>query len=181
MSDSAAAPAAAAPVPSPARTSSGDPLVPVVFAVLVLACFAAFFITQRLKHTPTVVQRFERTPTFDPLSATPEDRQEHISFKLSSADEVTVSVVDSNLNVVATLVTDYPAPRYKQVSLRWNGRRGDARSYRLLVSTDGHRSVLPATAGALAPAGEYRVRVSLRRQHREVLSPWSFTLTQARR
>ena len=30
-----------------------------MFALLVLACFAAFFLTQRLKHTPTAVQRFQ--------------------------------------------------------------------------------------------------------------------------
>ena len=177
MSDSAAAPPAAA-APAPAAPS-GDPLVPAVFAVLVLACFAAFFITQRLKHTPTVLQRFERTPTFDPRSGTPEDREEHISFKLSSADDVTVQVVNSNLGVVATLLAGYPVQRYKQLSLRWNGRRGYARGYRVLVSASGHRSVLPATGGALAPAGEYRVSVKLRRQNREVLSPWSFTLTDA--
>ena len=34
-----------------------------VFAVLVLACFVAFFLTQRLKHTPTAVQRFKLTPS----------------------------------------------------------------------------------------------------------------------
>jgi hypothetical protein len=181
LSEPAAAPPAAAAPVAPAGRPSQDPLVPVVFALLVLACFAAFFVTQRLKHTPTVVQRFERTPTFNPRSSIPEDRQEHISFKLSKADEVTVAIVDSGLGVVATLVSDYPVQRYKQFSLRWNGRRGRARSYRVLVSASGHRSLLPATDGALAPAGEYRVRVTLRRQHREVLSPWSFTLVEARR
>jgi len=33
-----------------------------VFARLVVASFAAFFVTQRLKHTPTVVQRFQHSP-----------------------------------------------------------------------------------------------------------------------
>ena len=41
---------------------TADPLARVVFALLVLACFAAFFLTQRLKHTPTAVQRFKLTP-----------------------------------------------------------------------------------------------------------------------
>lgn len=172
--------------PGPARPSASasagawgtgsDPLVPVVFGLLVLACIAAFFVTQRLKHTPTAVQRFERTPTFSPSSATAEDRQEHISFKLAQADEVTVAIVDRNLNVVATLLRDYYVPRYKQLSLRWNGRRGTARRMEVLISPTGHRSLVPITTGAPAPAGEYRVRVDLRHQNREVLSPWSFTL-----
>jgi hypothetical protein len=153
-----------------------DALATAVFALLVAACVGAFFLTQRLKHTPTAVQRFERTPTFSPRSATAEQREEHISFKLAHPDSVTVAIVDSNLNVVATLVRDYPLPRYKQFSLRWNGRRGTAHGYRALISESGHRSVLPRIAGPLAPPGEYRVRVELHGQGREVLSPWSFTL-----
>ena len=76
-------------------TSRGpaDPLARVVFAVLVLACFGAFFLTQRLKHTPTAVQHFELTPL---LLALPGGhvRQEAISFKLAEADEVTVTIID---------------------------------------------------------------------------------------
>jgi hypothetical protein len=153
-----------------------DPLATAVFALLVAACFGAFFLTQRLKHTPTAVQRFQRTPTFAPRSAIAEQREEHISFKLAKADSVTVAIVDSNLDVVATLLRDYPLPRYKQLSLRWNGRRGIARGYGTLVSASGHRTLVPRTAGPPAPPGEYRVRVNLLRQEREVLSPWSFTL-----
>jgi len=98
-----------------------------VFALLVLACFAAFFLTQRLKHTPTAVQRFQLTKSFSP---TPSGRlkQERISFKLAQADGVTVSIIDAKGDVVATLVRDYRVPRYKQFSLRWNGHRGAARS-----------------------------------------------------
>jgi len=156
---------------------AADPLASAVFAALVIACFAAFFVTQRLKHTPTALQRFERTPTFSPASPSPEARQEKISFKLSHAEAVTVTVIDTKGNTVATLVNDYPVARYKQFSLRWNGRRGTARSYTVLTSASGHQSLLPATRGAPAPAGEYRVRVVLHGQgEREVLSPWSFTL-----
>lgn len=166
--------------PAPASRASwspaADPLARAVFALLVLACFAAFFVTQRLKHTPTAVQRFERTLSFAPRSADPEKRQEHISFKLASAGDVTVAIVDSNLNVVATLVRDYPVPRYKQFSLRWNGRRGAARRYEHLVSASGHRTLVPVNTGPLAPPGEYRVRVQLRRHAGALYSPWSFSL-----
>jgi len=57
----------------------------------VVACFAAFLITQRLKHTPTVVQLFKLTPSFSP-TLPGFTKQEAISFKLSRADEVTVTI-----------------------------------------------------------------------------------------
>ena len=152
----------------------GDRPAQVVFALLVLACFAAFFITQRLKHTPTAVQSFRLTPFFSPA---PRGRikAERISFKLASADEVTVSIVRGG-TVVATLVRDLPVARYKALSLRWNGRRGSARGYALVRAADGRVALLADTAGAPAPAGEYHVRVSLRKQGRTVESPRGFTL-----
>jgi hypothetical protein len=155
--------------------SIGDRPAQVVFALLVLACFAAFFLTQRLKHTPTAVQAFKLTPRFSP---TPSGhiKQERISFKLAKADAVTVTIIDSRGNLVATLLRDYPLARYKEFSLRWNGRRGTAHRYALIAGASSRTIVLPATDGRPAPAGEYRVRVSLRRQDRSVLSPRSFTL-----
>ena len=155
--------------------TGADRLARAVFALLVLACFAAFLITQRLKHTPTVVQRFELTPRFSPR-AVGDISEERISFKLSRRDEVTVTILDATEAEVATLVRTYPVARYKQLSLRWNGRLGTARRYTLLTAPNGHTSVLPANHGPIAPAGQYRVRVSLREQHRTVLSPRSFTL-----
>lgn len=132
------------------------PLARAVFALLVLACFAAFFVTQRLKHTPTAVQHFQLTPFFSPTPAG-HIKEEHVSFKLSRVDTVTVTVVNSAGNTVATLARNRPVARYKQFKLRWNG----------------------ATAGGRpAPAGEYRVRVSLREQHRSVFSPRNFTLVR---
>lgn len=146
-----------------------------VFTLLVIACFAAFFITQRLKHTPTAVQAFQLTPRFSPTPAG-HIKEEHISFKLARADRVTVSILDSTGATVATLVRDRRVPRYKQLSLRWNGRLGEARTSRTHREASGHSFIEPANAGALAPAGEYRVRVTLREQHRAVRSPRSFEL-----
>jgi hypothetical protein len=151
-------------------------LARMVFALLVIASFAAFFVTQRLKHTPTAVQRFQHSPSFSPHAADPERRQERISFKLAHADAVTVAIIDSSGSVVATLVRDRPLERYKQFSVRWNGHRGTAHRYREVVTASGHRSLIALSSGRLAPPGEYRVRVTLRRQDREVLSPWSFKL-----
>jgi hypothetical protein len=155
--------------------AAAEPLALIVFALLVLACFAAFFVTQRLKHTPTVVHSFEMTPSFTP-TASGAAAQEAISFKLARAEEVTVAIVDANEQVVATLVRDRPVRRYKQFSLRWNGRVGTARGYRQIYSAHGRAILVPEIEGALAPIGEYRVRLSLREQGHSVLLPRSFKL-----
>jgi hypothetical protein len=152
-----------------------DPVALIVFALLVFACFAAFFVTQRLKHTPTVVQTFKLSPSFTPGLAG-EAGQEAISFKLAQADQVTVTIVDAAGNTAATLVSDHPVARYKQFSLRWNGRRGTARGARVLLSPHGRAILVPLTMGSYAPPGEYFVRVQLHQQNREVRSPRDFTV-----
>jgi hypothetical protein len=152
-----------------------DPLARVVFALLVLACFAAFFVTQRLKHTPTVVQRFERTPSFSP-GPSGRHKQEALSFRLARADRVTVTILDASENVVATLVSDRQVPRYKQFSLRWNGRRGTAHRYGTLQTASGRTILVPVNEGRLAPAGEYHVQVILGEQSRRVLLQPGFEL-----
>ena len=152
-------------------------LAQIVFTLLVIACFAAFIVTQRLKHTPTAVQHFQLTPFFSP---TPSGhiKQARISFKLASADEVTVTIVDAAGDTVATLVRDRPVARYKQFSLRWNGRSGTAHAHTVTSEADGTTIVTPVNTGRPAPAGEYRVRVTLHAQDRSVLSPNGFTLVR---
>lgn len=154
-----------------------DPLARVVFALVVLACFAAFLITQRLKHTPTAVQEFKLGTAFSPYPKG-HTKLEAISFKLAQADAVTVTIIDAKGNTVATLVRDYPAPRYKQFSLRWDGRRGTAHRYEHLVSPNGRTLLVPQNPGRIAPPGEYRVRVSLRHRSLPVLSQRSFALVK---
>jgi hypothetical protein len=117
------------------------------------------------------------TPVFSPTPAG-HIKEELISFKLAHAEAVTVTIIDSAGNTVATLVRDRPVARYKQFSLRWNGRFGAAHSYTVRRGRDGTTIVTPTIAGAPARAGEYRVRVSLHEQHRSVLSPTSFTLVR---
>jgi hypothetical protein len=150
-----------------------DPLARAVFALLVVACFAAFFVTQRLKHTPTVIPHFELTPRFSPAGHI---KREGISLKLTRADAVTVTIIDANGDVVATLVRDRHVARYKEFSLRWNGRRGTAHRYQTLSTETGRSILLPVTVGSIAPPGEYRVQVRLREQGRIVILPRSFTL-----
>jgi hypothetical protein len=168
---------AASATGSSRAAAATERLARTIFGLLVFACFVAFFLTQHLKHTPTVVQSFRLTPFFSP---TPSGhvKQERISFKLASADEVTVTIVDSTGATVATLLRDHPVARYKQLSLRWNGRRGTAHSYALVPGPDGTSALAPRLHGALAPGGEYRVHVSLRRQQRTVFSPRGFKLVR---
>ena len=170
----AAAGAEGEPLPAPKRLAP-DPLGRVVFALLVLACLLAFFLTQRLKHTPTVVQKFELTPYFSPFPGGHE-KEESISFKLDRAEDVSVLIEDAKGRVVATLLESHPVVRYKQFSLRWGGRRGTAYRYAVHHTRSGRVVLVPATRGAIAPPGEYRVRLLLSRQSREVRSPRSFTL-----
>ncbi len=152
-----------------------EPLALLVFAVLVIACLAAFFVTQRLKHTPTAVQRFKLQRSFSPYGPAGHN-QEQFSFKLANADEVTVTIIDAAGNTLATLLVDHPVVRYKQFTLRWNGRRGTARGYAQITSPGGRTILIPRTRGAVAPPGEYRVEVALRKQDHPVISPYSFTL-----
>jgi hypothetical protein len=154
-----------------------DPAARAVFALLVVACFVAFFLTQHLKHTPTAVQVFKLTTRFSPTPAG-HIKQEQISFRLARTDEVTVSIVDSAGTEVARLLHDHPVERYKQLSLRWTGRLGTAHGYTLVPGPNGRAALQSRISGPPAPAGEYRVRVTLREQRRSVLSPRSFTLVR---
>ena len=156
-------------------SGADERLARVVFALLVLGCFAALLVTQRLKHTPTLVQSFKLTHVIAPASSG-ESKEERIAFKLAKADKVTVTIESSSGAGVATLLRDLPVGRYKTLSLRWNGRRGTAHGYTLLRRADGYTTLLPANHGPVAPPGEYTVRVSLREQDRSVPAPRTFKL-----
>jgi hypothetical protein len=151
-----------------------DPLARAVFAALVVASFAAFAITQHLKHAPTVVQRFERSPYISP-SAGGRHHVEHLSFRIADSDAVTVEILNSAGADVATLLSDRPLARYRQLSFVWDGHRGPTLAPPPAPGTP-RDPLVPRDRGPLAPPGEYRVRVSLREQHRSVTSPWSFAL-----
>ncbi|MGI8557153.1 MAG: hypothetical protein ACR2ND_02400 [Solirubrobacteraceae bacterium] len=135
--------------------ASADKPAKLVFALLVAATFAAFFVTQRLKHSPTVVQRVFAEPFFSPHSTT-RHTEEKFSFRIKRADEITVSVVAPNGDEVATLRRDFHLAAYTQLSLRWSGY------------TD--------PPSKLAADGVYRIRVRLRDEGRSVLLSRSFTL-----
>ena len=118
-----------------------------VFALLVIATAAAFFVTQRLKHAPTVVQQVGVYPFLSPRS-TNHHLSAKLSFRIKRADDVTVTIVDPSGQDIATLARYHPLAPYTQWSLRWRGQ------------TD---------TGAIAPDGVYRIRVRLRRQGRSAI------------
>jgi hypothetical protein len=146
-----------------------------VFAALVAACFAALIVTQRLKHTPTAVERFMLTSRVLPGAAGALG-EERIAFQLTSADRVTVTVQASSGEQVATLVSGVPVGRYRTLSLRWDGRRGAARGYGVLRKADGYTTLVPRIRGPIAPPGEYSIRVYLARQKRSIPSTRTFKL-----
>jgi hypothetical protein len=127
---------------------SGAVIATGVFALLVVATVAAFFVTTRLKRSAPVVNSitFARY-----LSPNGDGRRDYvdIAFRTKHSDEVTVSVVDDEGDEAATLLEDVELSRGLH-RVRWDGR---------------------LTSGAVAPDGEYRLRVGLRRQGRTITSP----------
>jgi hypothetical protein len=126
----------------------------VVFAVLVAATFGAFFVAQRLKHTPTVLQRVTGPLVFSPNGDGRQDRLP-LSFELKSTDTISVDVIDRDGDPVRSLVSDRRVAAHHRVSMVWNGR------------TDAHRR---------APDGRYRIRVTLRDEARTVVIRHSYRL-----
>ena len=129
-----------------------------VFGLLVVASFAAFFLAQRLKHIPTAVQDLKFDSVFYPRGGGA-PRSEPISFQIERADRVTVRIIDAKGETVATLLSAFKLGSYEPVTRHWDGRRGS-----------------PGHPGALAPPGEYRVVVLLAARKVEVRSPSSVQL-----
>jgi hypothetical protein len=174
--NAAATAPSAGPADAPIRRARAT-----VFTLLVLACFAAFAITQHLKHTPTAVQRFLMPDWFEPYGRVGGGEGygphavEHLSFRIAKSDDVTVAIVDSQGNVVVTLLRNRPLARYHQLSFQWDGRRGPTTAPAPAAGTP-HDRLVPIDHGPLAPPGEYRVRVTLLHQHLTRLAPRSFEL-----
>jgi len=141
-------PPATAPTPAAGQAPAGAQsatLTRAVFGLLVIATFAAFFVTQRLKHSPTLVQAATAIPYIYPAAG---HRRAVISFKIRRADEVTVTVVGPNGEDIDTLASGARMPAYQQRAFGWRGL---------------------TSAGRHAPLGLYTVRVRLRGAGRSVL------------
>ena len=115
-----------------------------VFALLVCATFAAFFVTQRLKRSPLVVRQRTVTDAFSPNGDGRRDLAS-IRVEIKRTDEVTVSIIDRDDRTVRRLAVDRREPGRRPIQFVWNGR-DDARR--------------------IVPDGTYHVRVSLRREGR---------------
>jgi len=117
----------------------------------VVATFGAFFVAQRLKNEPTVIQNFYRFKVFSPNGDGRYDRTK-FTFLLKQADEIDVDVVSDAGDVVRSLTEGRALRAYRAIELPWDG-------------TD--------DAGRLVGDGVYRARVTLRREGRSVVVPKS--------
>ena len=119
-----------------------------VFAGLVIATFAAFFVTTRLKRAAPVIEQLTFRRSFSPNGDGRFDTAV-FAFRLRRSDDVTVSIVKRNGDEIRTLVEDVFLERGRSHRFHWNGRND---------------------AGQVAPDGEYHLRVGLRSQGRTVTS-----------
>jgi len=125
-----------------------------VFTALVLATFGAFFVAQRLKATPSVVGEFRRTPFFSPNRDGRFDRAT-VRFEIRKRGRVSLAVVDADGDEVKTLIDDDTFLPYREIRARWDGTNDD---------------------GDRVPDGNYRYRITLADQGRNVVIPESVRL-----
>ncbi len=122
----------------------------ITFLVLVGATFSAFFVAQRLKSSPPVIQVGSLNRAFSPAL-----KPNAFSVTLKVSDDVTVDVVNLDGDRVKRLADAVPAHAHRPLRLTWDG------------TTD---------SGARAPDGQYRVRVSLRNEGRSSVIQRTMTL-----
>jgi hypothetical protein len=116
--------------------------------LLVGATFGAFFVAQRLKGAPQVVQ-LHGIVWFSPNGDGHRDVAD-VSLKMRKSDTVTADILDDAGDAVRRVVAPREARAGGFLRLQWNGRDDEGRR---------------------VPDGEYRVRVSFARQGRSVVVP----------
>jgi hypothetical protein len=126
----------------------------VAFGLLVLATLGAFVVTQKLKSAPPLVVRPRISAVFSPAPHARVRRAE-VSFWIVHGDDVTISIVDSEGNIVRTLLDGRHVPARVRIVHWWNGR---------------------TASGAIAPDGRYRVRVALIHEGRTIDLPQPIVL-----
>jgi hypothetical protein len=123
-----------------------------LFGLLVVATVGSFFLAQRLKNQPAVVQKVRGSQAFSPDGDGRRDRLA-ISFVLKRSQPVTVEMVDQAGETVRTLAKERPVTQYRRTTSTfiWDGKDGtgpDARVvddgiYRLkVVLPDEGRSIV---------------------------------------
>ncbi len=137
----------------PRRAASADPLAQVVFALLVLACFAAFFVTQRLKHTPTVVQNVQADALLLADPGRPRQRRRRSPSSSPAPTRVTVTIIDSAGDIVATLCATTRCPATNSSRCAGTGAAAAPHGYtRCSTSPTRHaRSCCPTTRARSRP------------------------------
>jgi flagellar hook assembly protein FlgD len=125
-----------------------------LFAALLLATFAAFFVAQRLKSTPPRIQGLGVVSYFSPNRDGRFD-QAPISFRLKRGDVVDVAILDADGDAVRQLVQGRSVGDGERVRAVWDG-----------LDDDGRR----------AHDGTYRPRLVLRRQGRSLVLPRNIRL-----
>jgi hypothetical protein len=125
------------------------PLVRTVFALLVVATIAAFFVTQQLKSEDALVLRFAAQPKqFSPNGDGTRDRTE-VGFDLSRPATVSFYVLDGEGSEIRRIVDDRALAGDTKHRFSWDGRDDD---------------------GAPVPDGLYRMRVVQRSEGRVINS-----------
>jgi hypothetical protein len=125
----------------------------IVFGVLVAATFAAFFVAQRLKNSPSVIQdlSFETRGQGNVFSPNGDGRRDRVraGLMLKDADHVTLTWIDSNGDAVKTVVDDRPLAAYTRLwGVPWDGTDQDGRP---------------------VPDGRYKMRITLRDEGRTIV------------
>jgi FlgD Ig-like domain len=125
------------------------PLVRAVFALLVVATIAAFFVTQQLKSEDALVLRFAAKPQqFSPNGDGTRDRSE-VGFDLSRPATVSFYVLDREGAEIRRIVDDRALAGDTKHRFTWDGRDDD---------------------GVPVPDGFYRMRVVQRSEGRVINS-----------
>lgn len=123
------------------------PVVRAVFALLVVATIAAFFVTQQLKSEFPLVIRFSAKPKqFSPNADHYRDSTQ-VGFDLSRPAKVTFSIMNGEGNEVRRIVDDRQLAGDAKHRFRWDGRDDD---------------------GKRVPDGIYRMRVVRRDEGRVI-------------
>jgi len=134
------------------------PLVRLVFAVLVVATIAAFFVTQQLKGEFPLVIRFAAKPAFISPNGDGKRDTSGVGFDLSESAEVTFSIVDSEGNEVRRIVDAEQRAGDTKHRFRWDGRSDE---------------------GVPVPDGRYTMRVIRRDESRVINSSKVITVDTA--
>jgi hypothetical protein len=129
----------------------------IIFGVLVAATFAAFFVAQRLKNEPSVIQelKFETRGPGNVFSPNGDGRRDRVraGLTLKDADHVTLTWIDEAGDPVRTIVEDQAVKAHRRLwGVPWDGTDDD---------------------GQAVPDGRYKLRITLRDQGRTVIYPTS--------